>query len=844
MGAAYYPQDNDGDAVASEYGTSANLSLPTTVPAPARITGLIFGMNWSSATTTMTAQPQFKDLGGSNATVSGGWTLFGASNAATTYTYEDSVTNGYFASNPDDYVDVVNGLVNVRIRTSVSTATAGAISRNIDFVFTSAQWAETTPSRYTLNYRNVAQGDFLVTGTERPISSAAAGTNTGGWQGTLAPDAYTWTVSSTGSGLDQQLYMDAVEQNSANKLIISLTAGSNNTTLSRLYQICDFSSSVGVDNAADSNCTTGGWRTLNTRKTGITTAASTAYVWHIYDGYWSTSANTNVGLSTPISNFINTSNGRVLVRAFSATSCAATCNHFIDYLRVDGVIDSIYEPAGMTTSSAGLTVTGDYRNANTALFQSPTASDNNYAQVAGSATSTADFYFSFKNVKTYTNMNTILVRAEYSCTATGINHRPQIYNFASSTWEDLTSTSIACSATDTTSAFAKSNINENDYISNGEIRVGWRGLSAGTQGIRIDMIYIILGSVNDDSSKCEISFGTGTATNCVNTRNIDTTAATSSWQQTSEAESTALGHPYYAKDNDGDATSAEHASSANLWIPAGTPAGAQITGRSFALNYRSSSTAMTSLVQYKDQSGQNATINGGWTSITSATNALATYTYFDSVTIGYFNSNADDYVDVYNSQVNVRFNTSASTAVAAVTRDIDFMMSSIQWVAPPSATPVLTLTLDTSTVNLGNLTPGTPLLATTTATVEATNLTSGYQLLFERDSATSTVVHSDTVTTIADYTAWDSASPNSTASPGTTFAFRVSTSTANYNSTWWGSGTALFAGIPAVMETIMNCTSCNSGVTTSSVSYRVNVGTTQKVGTYSGTATYTAVSNP
>lgn len=65
----------------------------------------------------------------------------------------------------------------------------------------------------------------------------------------------------------------------------------------------------------------------------------------------------------------------------------------------------------------------------------------------------------------------------------------------------------------------------NNYISNGEIRVGFYGSAVGTRVIRIDTLYIMIGSVNDDNSRCEVSFGTGTASNCVNARNIDSTLA-------------------------------------------------------------------------------------------------------------------------------------------------------------------------------------------------------------------------------------------------------------------------------------------------------------------------------
>ena len=839
FGHDYYGQDNDADA-AIDHASSANLWLPVSLQNPARITGLAYAMYWRSNATTMTTQGQFKDLSGANVTVSGGWSPFGTTNAATTYTYQDSVVNGYFLSNPDDYIDTEAGELNVRIRTTVSTAAAG-VTRDIDFVFASVQWIESTPSRHTLKVNNPPTGGHLQVGTQDVISSNAASTNVGSWKGTLAADNIYWRASSTTSGVDQQVQVDNVKLNNANKLIVAMEAAATNTTLQRFYQICDWSSSTEVENAADANCTGGGWRTLNTNKTAFTSATETAFVWHVYNGYWRQASPTTSPLSTPLTNFVRGSDGRVLVRAFSTTSCT-TCVHRIDRVSVQSVIDPIYFPAGLVTSTTS-TVTGTYKEAISGLFTSPSGADNVRVQVAGTASTPADFYFPMNNVRTYSSMNAIVVAAEYSCSATGISHRPKIWNFTTGLWEDLTTASIACSTSEAVGRWAKSNVDVNDYVSGGQIRIGWRGLANGTQGIRLDYVYAMLGSVNDDSARCEISFGTGTASNCVNTRTLDTNSALSTWQQTSEAESANFGHDFYAQDNDSDAAT-DHASSANLDIPASIPADAQLVGRVYAMNWRSNATTMTTQGQFKDFSGLNATVSGGWTAF-GTTNLATTYTYQDAVTNGYFASNADDYVDTFDGYINVRIRTTVSTAAAAITRDIDFVFSSVQWAEPAGTVPALTLTLGSSSAPLGSLTSGVPAFATTTMSVLAENLTNGYQIQVNRASSTATMTHTDATTTIPDFTAWDSSgSGNANSTPAQTLSFRVSTSTANYDATWWGSGTPLFGGIPLVAETVMNCTGCVNGTTDTSVSYRVDVAPTQKSGAYAGVITYTALSNP
>jgi len=841
FGHDYYAQDNDADANTNEQATSANLWLPVGIQNPARVTGLLYSMYWRSNATTMTSQGQFSDNSGFNATISGGWTAFGTTNASTNYTYEDSVTNGYFASNPGDYTNPDTGEVNVRIRTSVSTASS-PVTRDIGFVFASVQWAETTPGRYTLKVDDTPTSGALIEGTETTITSGATTGNTGSWKGTLASDNFRWIVNATASGVDQQLAFDGAQLNGANKLIVVMEAAASNTTLQRSYQICDWSSGTQVDDAADASCTGGGWRTLNVRKAAVTSASEVAYTWHVYNGYWSDAGDPDAALSTPLSNFIRSSDGRILLRAYATTSCAS-CTHTLDYARVTSVIDPIYAAAGVVNQGTGA-VTGEYRNTTNALFTGQSGSDNVRLQVAGTATSTADFYLPFKNVRTYPGMNAILVRAEYSCSATGISHRPRIWNFTTGSWEDLSSSSIPCSTTEVTGVFTLSNVNADDYISNGEVRVGWRGLANGTQGIRLDMVYVIMGSVNADSSRCEISFGTGTASDCANTRTLDTTATASTWQQTSEAESTSFGHDYYAKDNDGDAVSNEQATSANLDIAASIPANAQLAGRVFAMYWRSNATTMTSQGGFKDYSGGNATVVGGWTAF-GATNALVTYGYTDSVISGYFASNSDDYVDTFTGNVNVKVRTTASTASSPVTRDIGLVFTSVQWVEPAGVTPAITLTLDAGSAALGNLTSGVPALATSTATVLAENLASGYALQVNRASSSATMTRASGAETIPDLLAWNpTGSGNATSSPGQTLAFRVASSTASFNATWWGSGTPLFAGFPVAATTVMSCTACNAGSTATVATYRVDVPATQATGAYAGTVTYTALANP
>ena len=52
------------------------------------------------------------------------------------------------------------------------------------------------------------------------------------------------------------------------------------------HQICDWTSSTGVENAADAQCKTGGWRTLHPQDTAFSGTAFTNNRYEIYNGYF------------------------------------------------------------------------------------------------------------------------------------------------------------------------------------------------------------------------------------------------------------------------------------------------------------------------------------------------------------------------------------------------------------------------------------------------------------------------------------------------------------------------------------------------------------------------------
>lgn len=154
-------------------------------------------------------------------------------------------------------------------------------------------------------------------------------------------------------------------------------------------------------------------------------------------------------------------------------------------------------------------------------------------------------------------------------------------------------------------------------------------------------------------------------------------------------------------------------------------------------------------------------------------------------------------------------------------------------------------------VNIGSLTPGTPVYNSSTCTV-GTNSNDGYNLQVKRDTADATLdLTTDTAVNIADKTVWDpTGSGNAVAWSGTGLGFGVYASTATKSTTWWGTGTACddalneYAGFPAAYANIMEHPTYSASDTTTSVCYKVNTAATQQAGSYDGTITYQAIGTP
>jgi hypothetical protein len=523
----FYAFDNDGDASLDE-ASAANVEFSVAVPANAAVSGIYWaGRAMSGAGGTV--RLGLKDYAGFTNTT-GGKSLVGAS-LTTALAYTDALVATGAASggmagyltNPEDHVDTVNNKMNLSLVTTTAVGTTTNPVAVWDFAMVSFSWVEDADHEST-TYQFTPTFGTIITGASTTINSAAVGAaegvNTGSWKGTLANDDFHWVVAGAGaSGLNMNLTFGGVKLNGANKLIIQTEFDLDPTALATEVQICDWTSSTDVDDLADDECTGGGWRTLNTKNASqvpvtLTHTSAVTYQWHIYNGYWSTGTTGGTSINTPLTNFLNGAD-EIKIRYFSSTNSASQIA--IDFLRVYAIVDPIYHAGDFTPISGG-TPAGHYGNTFsvgniTNAQQVVSAGDTLYLEVPGTVGTSTNFYLTFKNVKTYTGMNTILVNAETLCSlaTADLQYRFKIRNFNNGTWEDI-SQSLDCSTTGFFNNFAINNIVIDDYINGSdEIWVGVYALSNSTTNIRIDSIYLMLGTTNTDENACELSFGTTTA---------------------------------------------------------------------------------------------------------------------------------------------------------------------------------------------------------------------------------------------------------------------------------------------------------------------------------------------
>jgi hypothetical protein len=717
-----YAQDADDDATGGEHAFAGNITVPVRVPNEATVTGVHYAAKFRSGITTMTLDPQILNysgttgVGGQN--VGAGWFTTPATdtNASTAYSYFDSWRLAEIQNEADKYVNTSLGEMNMRLRTSASTNTTGAATMNWAFMMMSIRWLE-TPRQETQTASFVPTGGSLVVGNTVAIDA----NNKSSWRATLGNDGNYWTTARTSSGLSTLLYFDGVENLGANKLIVAIEDSNITTANAYEHLICDWVSDVDVYLAADSDCTGGGWRRLHPRGTTYTNTADTIRTYELYDGYYWTAG--GVKVSTPVTNFINNANKRVILRSYSTVNSAV--QYRLDWAQVEVAIDPFYEPSGFATISAGA-ITNSVRELIGAVSTNVTASDGVKMTIPMPAISQpVDVEFVFNNMKPYSDANTVLLVPEICATNAALTFSFYGFNKSTLLWDQLTATTTpTVCATDTTYAFSANSSNVtgftlSDYIQNGQMRLRLLTAAPGTiYNMQLDRFYVLLGSVNIDTADCEISWGSGNIANCANTRfigeNITGTPASTTWQITNALEYQSGQH---AQDNDDDAVNGERAKAANISFPITIATSTQITAMHYATKFRSNITTETwdtQIQKYGALSGVgNNAVGAGWTNTPGTdANALTTYSYFDTWQIAELQNDTYTQLDTTNNRVNIRLRTLASTNTGtSVTGDWAFAMASIRYVESRS-TQSLSFSITDNTVGFGDLLPSAARFAT------------------------------------------------------------------------------------------------------------------------------------
>jgi len=145
----------------------------------------------------------------------------------------------------------------------------------------------------------------------------------------------------------------------------------------------------------------------------------------------------------------------------------------------------------------------------------------------------------------------------------------------------------------------------------------------------------------------------------------------------------------------------------------------------------------------------------------------------------------------------------------------------------------ISLAVDSHNLNLGTITPGTPVNEQTTISV-ITDAWGGYDLLVSQNHA---MTHTDAVTTIADYAC---AIANPCAWSGNGLGFTVNSGT-NVEVKWGTSPNYNYAYFPLSQTVFHAKGGYLSGVDQTAVGYRLDVPATQRSGQYSNIITYTAM---
>ncbi len=144
----------------------------------------------------------------------------------------------------------------------------------------------------------------------------------------------------------------------------------------------------------------------------------------------------------------------------------------------------------------------------------------------------------------------------------------------------------------------------------------------------------------------------------------------------------------------------------------------------------------------------------------------------------------------------------------------------------------ISLTVDSNTVDLGTLSPGTPITGDSTLTI-TTDAWGGYELFVNQNNS---LTHTDTSTTIPDYSC-AIASPCAWSGVGLGFTITSGTSV---DAKWGTSPNFNYAAFPNSSTKFHEVNQYISGGDDTGIEYKVDAVSSQKSGDYSNIITYTA----
>lgn len=549
----------------------------------------------------------------------------------------------------------------------------------------------------------VVSADYQYSTSSQNIVTSNA--TVGDYINTQLSDGVYHRILSTTSGVDVQYTISGVRLFDANRIIVKYDGSVSSATLTYQIQIRDHTNSTWRNilpheatytNTADS----GTGLVLATATTG---ALSGGY-FDIYDGYFSNGSNTPI--STPLSNFVDTS-GNVQIR-FLSSATTANLELRVDYLAVEAANSPQYLPTSITNSAGG-TLTNEYTDV--------TSDDNTTNLQIAANGSGIDAYFSMNGVALpYTDANTYLI--EFSGFRTTItNFSIYMRDFANTQWDLVSATALTHTA-DRTDYFAlvPSTLSQNmsDYISGGEVRI--RVTSAQTSGsITVDFVRLTLGSTatNTGIYTGTITRGSTSTGTVANTRTIDTSAADSAWvintSITDARTTTELG-------GDCNAPTTNHCVSGYITVPITVPDNSVVQEVLDVVRFNTSNASLDLTWDIRNYS--NAWTNGSVAPATQTTATTMIRQFSNAmppqIGAGPLTSiptfTPARLVDDVNNAAAVRFRTTASNTTA-YTATVDFIFATIKTIKPLNQVKHRFLP-GSGVLTIGTQTTSNPLMAT------------------------------------------------------------------------------------------------------------------------------------